>query len=89
MHLTSMRALIPKVYLHNVGIVHLALPDSCPVAAVFKLWCVVIDVHQSDGDPAVSCLQPTVSQHHQLDVGVHLKVQRVILLHSDFTYIRR
>lgn len=79
---------IHSIYLHNVGVVHLPLPDSCSVAAVFKHWCIVIHIQQGDGDPAVSGLQPVVSQHHQLDLRARLKVQRVIFLHSDLTCMR-
>lgn len=67
---------------------HLPLPDSCSVAAVFEHRCVVVHVQKADGDPAVSCLQPVVSQHHQLDLRAHLEVQRVIFLHTDFTWMR-
>lgn len=73
------------IYLHNVSVVDLPLPHSCPVAAAFKHWCIVVDVQQTDGHFAVSCLQPTVSQHHQLDLRTQLKVQGVIFLHSDLT----
>lgn len=73
------------VYLHNVGVVHLPFPDGCSVTAVFKQWCVVVDVQQGDGDPAVGRLQPVVSQHHQLDLRTHLEVQRVVFLHTDLT----
>lgn len=79
---------IHSVYLHNVGVVHLPLPDSCSVAAVFKHWCVVINVQQADGDPAVSRLQPVVSQNHQLNLRAHLKVQRVVFLYADLTCMR-
>lgn len=78
-----------RVYLHNVGVVHLPLPHSCSVTAVFKQWRIVVDVQQGDGDPAVSRLKPVVSQHHQLDLGVHLEVQRVIFLHPDLTCMRQ
>lgn len=72
-------------YLHDVGVVHLPLPDSCSVTAVLKQRCVVVDVQQGDGDPAVGCLQPVVGQHHQLDLRARLEVQRVVFLHTDLT----
>lgn len=55
---------------------------------MFKHWCIVIDVQQADGDPTVGCLQPVISQNHQLDVTTQLKVQRVISLYPDFTCTR-
>ena len=79
---------IHSFYLHDVGVVHLPLPDSCPVVAVFKHGCIVVHIQQADGDPAGSCLQPIVSQHHQMDLRAHLKVQRVIFLHTDLAWMR-
>lgn len=66
----------------------LPLPDSCSVATVFEHWRVVVHVQQADGDPAVSRLQPAVSQHHQLDLRAFLEVQRGIFLHTDLTWRR-
>ena len=74
-----------NMYLHDIGVVHLSLPNRCSVTALFKQRWIVIDIQQGDGDPAVSRLQPAVSQHHQLDLRTHLKVQRVVLLQSDLT----
>lgn len=67
----------------------LSLPDSCSVAAVLKHRRVVIDVQEADGDFAVSGLQPVVSQHHQHDLRAHLKVQRIVRLHTDLTWMMR
>lgn len=73
-------------YLHYVSVVCLSLPHGCSVAAVFKHRCVVIHIQQVDGNPAVSCLQSVVSQHHQLDVWVHLEIQTVVLLYTDLAW---
>lgn len=64
----------------------MALPDGSSVAAVFKHWSVVIYVQQVDRDPAVSRLQSIVSQYHQLDLRAHLKIQTVVLLHTDLAW---
>lgn len=76
------------VYLHDIGVVGLSLPDGCSVAAVFEPRGVVIHVQQVDGDPAVGGLQPVVSQDHQVDVRAQLKIQSVIFLYSDLTLMR-
>lgn len=73
------------VYLHNIGVVGLSLPDSCSVAVVFEPWGVIIHVQQVDGDPAVGDLQPVVSQDHQEDVRIQFKIQSVIFLYPDLT----
>lgn len=63
-----------EVYLHDVGVAHLPLPNRCSVAAVFKLWGVVVHVQQGDDNPAVSRLHPAVGQYNQQYLRAGLKI---------------
>lgn len=74
-----------EVYLHDVGVAYLSLPNGCSVAAVFKLWGVVVNIQQGDRNPAVSRLCSAVSQYNQLDLRARLKIQAVVFLHSYLT----